>query len=249
MVFHSILRIFVCHFDIKQWFCMEIYPLEFHEVSITLCQTSMLAIFWWPLKKSYEFCFLPSFQILQMCGHQNPRGSYVLGAKMTRWLQFRIGPFKGAAQLLGVDPGPVSTDGQVLNSAGRYSGFQKPMVSRFLLTQRWANDTPWCHCYRFITYRSYSLEGIVWKAKLSVSCICLIHLRLQSWKKPVRHSEFTQRRSNLHSCNRAILDLIPRPSSIEASGKNVTGGKNSCWVVSFFRCLFGWMMMNHIEFT
>lgn len=99
----------------------------------------------------------------------------------------------------------------------------------FLLTQRSAHYTPWCHCYRLSP-----IDPIVWKAKLSVSCIYLIHLRLQSWKKPVRHSEFTQRRSNLHSCNRAILDLIPRPSSIEASGKN------SCWVVSFFP-MFVWV--------
>lgn len=172
MVFHSILRIFVCHFDIKQWFCMEIYPLELHEVSITLCQTSMLAIFWWEKKTtsssffsneirvsklgeaSYKsppkFCFLQSFRTCRCVARQNPRG-----------------PFKGAAQLLGVDPGPISTDGQVLNSAGRHSGFQKPMIGVFLLTQGSAHYIPWCHCYRFITYRSYSLEG---------KAFCQLHL-------------------------------------------------------------------------
>lgn len=172
MVFHSILRIFVCHFDIKQWFCMEIYPLELHEVSITLCQTSMLAIFWWEKKTtsssffsneirvsklgetSYKsppkFCFLQSFRTCRCVARQNPRG-----------------PFKGAAQLLGVDPGPMSTDGQVLNSAGRHSGFQKPMVSLFFVDTTFSTLHTLMSLLQTITYRSYSLEG---------KAFCQLHL-------------------------------------------------------------------------
>lgn len=123
--------------------------------------------------------------------------------------------------------------------------FWTQLEGTVVFKSRWLAFFCW-HNVQHITYHDVTvtdlspIDPIVWKAKLSVSCIYLIHLRLQSWKKPVRHSEFTQRRSNLHSCNRAILDLIPRPSSIEASGKNVTGGKNSCWVVSFFP-MFVWV--------
>lgn len=57
---------------------MEIYPLELHEVSITLWQTSMLAIFWGEKKTTSSSFFFEQNPCLKTRGDKLQKPSQIL---------------------------------------------------------------------------------------------------------------------------------------------------------------------------